>query len=231
MSLFRRGARYLGALRRVGSLQTMVRPGCSCEELTDTAFKFAGGFLKPMQVKSEIAACLMRVEALQARVVIEIGTAGGGTLMLWSRVAAEDAVIISIDLPGGQFGGGYPAWRAPIYSRLVRSSQELHLLRMDAHSRTTINKVEKVLRGRKCDFLFIDGDHTYEGVKQDFLMYSALVRNGGIIALHDIVRHHGNPDCHVDRFWSEVKSRYHCEEYVADWSQGWAGIGVLDWRL
>jgi hypothetical protein len=29
------------------------------------------------------------------------------------------------------------------------------------------------------DFLFIDGDHTYEGVKKDFEMYSPLVRREG----------------------------------------------------
>jgi len=45
------------------------------------------------------------------------------------------------------------------------------------------------LNGEPLDFLFIDGDHTYEGVKRDFEMYSPLVRNGGIIAFHDIVKH------------------------------------------
>jgi len=40
---------------------------------------------------------------------------------------------------------------------------------------------------KRGDFLFIDGDHTYEGVEGDFEMYSPLVRRGGIIAFHDIV--------------------------------------------
>lgn len=35
------------------------------------------------------------------------------------------------------------------------------------------------------DFLFIDADHSYEGVKLDFELYSRLVKKTGIIVLHD----------------------------------------------
>jgi len=35
------------------------------------------------------------------------------------------------------------------------------------------------------DFLFIDGDHSYEGVKTDFDLYSNLLSDRGIIAIHD----------------------------------------------
>jgi predicted O-methyltransferase YrrM len=35
------------------------------------------------------------------------------------------------------------------------------------------------------DFLFIDGDHSYESVRQDFLLYSKLIRNGGLLIFHD----------------------------------------------
>lgn len=37
----------------------------------------------------------------------------------------------------------------------------------------------------KIDFLHIDADHSYEGVKQDFELYSTLMNPGGIITLHD----------------------------------------------
>jgi hypothetical protein len=33
------------------------------------------------------------------------------------------------------------------------------------------------LGGERVDFIFIDGDHTYEGVKRDFEMHSPLMRN------------------------------------------------------
>jgi len=37
------------------------------------------------------------------------------------------------------------------------------------------------------DFVFIDGDHSYEGSSADFEAYYPLVKKGGIFAGHDIV--------------------------------------------
>jgi len=37
----------------------------------------------------------------------------------------------------------------------------------------------------RLDVLFIDGDHSYEGVLADWLLYSPLVKTGGIVAFHD----------------------------------------------
>jgi hypothetical protein len=38
----------------------------------------------------------------------------------------------------------------------------------------------------KIDYLHIDGDHSYEGVKKDFELYSSIVSENGIITIHDI---------------------------------------------
>jgi hypothetical protein len=37
----------------------------------------------------------------------------------------------------------------------------------------------------KIDFLYIDGDHSYEGVKLDFDLYSKILSEHGVIVLHD----------------------------------------------
>jgi len=37
------------------------------------------------------------------------------------------------------------------------------------------------------DVLFLDGDHTYQGVLADWLLYNPLVKPGGIVAFHDSV--------------------------------------------
>ncbi|MEK9183937.1 MAG: class I SAM-dependent methyltransferase, partial [Patescibacteria group bacterium] len=39
--------------------------------------------------------------------------------------------------------------------------------------------------GEPISFLFIDGSHQYEDVKKDFMLWSPLVMDGGIIAFHD----------------------------------------------
>jgi predicted O-methyltransferase YrrM len=35
------------------------------------------------------------------------------------------------------------------------------------------------------DFVFIDGDHSYDGLRRDWLAWSRMVREGGMLALHD----------------------------------------------
>jgi hypothetical protein len=37
----------------------------------------------------------------------------------------------------------------------------------------------------KIDYLHIDGDHSYEGVKKDFELYSTIMSESGIITIHD----------------------------------------------
>jgi len=140
------------------------------------SFRLVHISIRPAQVKEEIIQLLKVLKKLQPMIVCEIGTAGGGTLFLFSRVSHPNATIISIDLLGGPFGGGYPKWKTPLYKHFAYSRQRIHLIRGNSHALNTIKKVEKILAGRKLDFLFIDGDHTYEGVKKDFEMYSPLVK-------------------------------------------------------
>src|SRR5207247_1912014 len=77
-------------------------------------------------------------------------------------------------------------------------------------------------------FLMIDGDHTYEGVRQDFEMYAPLVGDGSPIAFHDILPHPEDSLCEVDRFWNEIRSGYRHVEFI-DVPPGaqYGGIGVL----
>ena len=42
------------------------------------------------------------------------------------------------------------------------------------------------------DFLFIDGDHTIKGCKQDYDLYSKKVKRGGYIAFHDYDKNRPN---------------------------------------
>jgi len=186
-----------------------------------------GGLIEPTQVRDEILELLMFLSKLNPKYILEIGTASGGTLFLFSRIASKDATIISIDLPGGAFGGGYPKWKIPLFKSFALSKQKIHLIRADSHKKETLEKTKSILGNRKLDFLFIDGDHTYEGVKKDFEMYSPLVKKGGVIALHDIVQHPPESGCEVSTFWNEIKSKYEYIEFVKSWNQNWAGIGLI----
>ena len=199
----------------------------SLDDLVDFCFYSVAGSIRPAQVKDEILGLLKIVSRMKPRVILEIGTANGGTLFLFTRVALEDAIIISIDLPGGKFGGGYPKWRGVLYKSFALPGQKIHLLRADSHKRETLEQVKAILGGREIDLLFIDGDHTYEGVKKDFETYSPLVKEGGIIAFHDIVLGPEENVGGVPEFWRKVKDSYESKEIVEDWSQNGYGIGVI----
>lgn len=198
------------------------------------SFNYVGVSIKPAQIRDEITKLLNCIRNNKPRVILEIGTAGGGTLFLFTRIADPEAIIISIDLPGGLFGGGYPSWKSPLYRSFARQKQRIYLVRGDSHNVDTLKKVEEILSDYEVDFLFFDGDHSYKGIKSDFEMYSPLVKKGGIIVFHDIAPHDKVHDpsgttIGVDRFWNEIKRNYINErlEIVKDWTQGWGGIGIL----
>lgn len=199
------------------------------EQLVDFAFSFSsfGINIKPTQVRQEIIELLTILRQRRLKTIIEIGTENGGTLFLFSRIALANATLVSVDLPEGSFGGGYPDWKTSIFKTFQQKNQKINLIRADSHLFSTYMRVQKILKGKKIDFLFIDGDHTYEGVKKDFNTYSPLVKKGGIIAFHDIVSGPIENVGGVPSFWSETKQYYNYIEIVADWNQGGFGIGVI----
>ena len=197
------------------------------EAALERVFSPAMRFIRPLQSRMELEGLLGEVARLRPSTVVEIGTASGGTLFMLARVASTDATIVSIDLPGGAFGGGYLLWRAPLYRSFARPGQRVHLLRRDSHDPSTLEALQEVLGDRKVDFLFIDGDHTYEGVKQDFEMYRPLVRPGGMIGFHDIVPHSAESGCEVNRFWNEIRGSFDSVEFVKDRRSQFGGIGLI----
>jgi predicted O-methyltransferase YrrM len=192
-------------------------------------FEFAGVGIRPMQVESELRSFLELVALEQPRAVVEIGTGRGGTLFLLASVAQPDAVLVSIDAAHaeGVFGGRRAyRHRTRLYGALGRPGQGVVFIAADSHRSETRLAVEAALRGRAVDLLFIDGDHSPDGVESDFELYSPLVRNGGLVAFHDIVPGPAEHVGGVPGFWQRIRSG-DSPELVADWGQGGCGIGVL----
>src|SRR5487761_930088 len=85
------------------------------------------------------------------------------------------------------------------------------------------------------DICLIDGDQGYDGVRRDFLTYRDLVRDGGVIAFHDIVDDHearfGRQTVawtgDVPEVWRRLKPHAQTFEFVADPEQDGYGIGAM----
>lgn len=180
----------------------------------------------------ELVQFIARVGDLKPRRLLEIGTANGGTLYLLCRVADPSARILSVDLPGGRWGGGYSRLQIPFYRRFARNQQQVVLIRGDSHAPDTVKEVQASIGPQeKLDVVLVDGDHSYDGVRSDFESYWPLLRSGGLMAFHDIAvttDDQGLP-LGVAEFWSEVKYQGRFEEIV-DESQGASfGFGLL-WK-
>jgi predicted O-methyltransferase YrrM len=225
------------------------------EDILDTIFVTKPGYgkyqLSVSQLRGELKQLAELVENSSPETVLEIGTSNGGTFYTWCRHLDSVNKIISLDLPGGDFGGGYSKANIEIYQEFA-PKKELHFIRGNSHDKSTYEQIrtDVLNNGEEIDFLFIDGDHTYQGVKQDFEWYSKLVSDGGIVAFHDIAYHPDNestvekrqieteihpkyfragahPNVNVHDFWDEIKTQYDYDEIISHPKQTWAGIGVL----
>ena len=194
------------------------------EDLVDIALKNAT--IRPIQDRAEFLEFAQLIATQRPRNVLEIGTFRGGTLFVLARLSQPDATLVSLDLPFSRFGSLSRKLQAPLFRSFTQSRQRLLLLREDSHSEETRSRVAKALDG-PIDLLFIDGDHSYNGVKSDFEMYSPLVRKAGIIAFHDIAN--VRTDYGVGRFWNEVKSTFKYREIINPGAAEAPGIGVL-WK-
>lgn len=184
-------------------------------------FVLSNQLIAPLQVRSELLEFSRIVREANPRIVLEIGTFSGGTLFVLARACQRNATVISVDI------GRTNLLRKAMFKSFAINGGKVIPLMADSHVPETYGLVSQALRSSKVDLLFIDGDHSYNGVKRDFEMYVPLVRSGGMVAFHDIAEHPPEAQCEVSRFWNELKTRYKHLEIIENHDQGWAGIGVL----
>ena len=166
---------------------------------------------------------------------IEIGTHKGGTFEELSKRC--NGLKISIDLCSGSFGGigsESAKERNEIISRIYDNT---HFIEGDSKHFDTVLKLNAILNGKKVDFLFIDGDHTFYGAQSDYIIYKQFVKQGGFIAFHDIVSSdfHAARNCHVAKLWAKLNGVSFISPDNSDCSEDakgfdnefWGGIGVI----
>lgn len=133
---------------------------------------------------------------------VEIGCYAGGSACL--MLQRKNTNVISIDL-------GHPI--NPIIveqnvNKLNKHNNKYNYIKGSSHNLDIFNKLIEHLD--EIDILFIDGDHSFDGVIKDFEMYSKLVKSGGYIIFDDYNDYQYSPAVKpaVDRLVSNLKNDY-----------------------
>mgnify|MGYP000851024512 CR=1 FL=1 len=125
--------------------------------------------------------CLAKHAAGKLRLV-EIGVWHGVTTRVLRSVMDQDAILYAVDpFSRGRLGFSIQKIIAHTEVRSVRNGRVQWV-------RTTGAEAAEQHRAQNLppiDFIFIDGDHSYEGLQADWLQWNPLVAPGGIVALHD----------------------------------------------
>lgn len=165
---------------------------------------------------------LLRIyREVKPRYVLEIGTQEGGTLFWWCKLAEPGTKIVNIDILQGQKDGKALLERWHSWRR-----NDTELVSILEYSQRALDRVKAELP--EIDWLFIDGDHSYEGAKLDFELYGPMVRPGGVIVFHDLMTPRGQEHIQVGKLWREIQhAGYLTRELWAAEDPDWGGIGVV----
>jgi len=178
--------------------------------------------VQPNQFRVEFQALLEIFRAIKPERILEVGIHSGGSLYQWMK-NAPGSLVVGVDVENGPWGDpgttDLAAWMqwAEFYGvnfqPILASSQESWV-------------VEKVLAYGPYDFIFLDGDHSYQAINHDFFNYSAMLAPGGVVALHDILQHPDDPQIQVWKLWAEISLIFETEEITSHPFQKEKGIGI-----
>lgn len=135
----------------------------------------AAGLFEPFSdTKENELACLTR-HAAGARCAVEIGTALGVSAVRIAQAMAAEGRLFCVD--------PYPADN-PVAQIATRQMRRLELAERITFLRG--RSAEMAARiPRDCDFFFVDGDHSFEGLRTDWEIVLAHLAPGGKVCFHD----------------------------------------------
>lgn len=131
------------------------------------------------------------LRSLGASRVLEVGRFAGGSTLLMAAALGPGGLITSVDRD--------PRCDDVLLATLKRWGWDDRVELLVGDSRTMPHE------GREFDALFIDGDHTYDGVRADLEHWEPALRVGGHVFFHDDADRPAI--CGVHRFCRELEAR------------------------
>lgn len=157
---------------------------------------------------------------------LEIGCCYGDNLHAVGMALPEGSKIVGVDYPGAYRGisNGYKKWRDSgqylkrAAADLLANGRNARIILGDSHEAGVIQAVAAL---GPFDAVFIDGDHSSKGVRQDWEAYGKL---GRIVAFHDIAGDTWNAK-NIKPTWWDARDGRKWKEIVAEPNN--RGIGVI----
>lgn len=191
--------------------------------------------LYPPQDPGEFEDLCQMVRELQPRHILEVGSRHGRSLvrLVEAGMPRVERVTV-IEMPEGPWGKrGSQESLETLCADLRKRGLEVDLHLIDSHSEEA-GALAESLRER-VDLIFLDGDHTEAGVRQDFGRFFPCLTRWGLLAMHDIAGHEsmwsGTAQMGVHRFWARLGETRHdlaCSRLVTPGSR--LGIGLVRHR-
>lgn len=120
------------------------------------------------------------------KTMIEIGSFVGESTVLFAqsfkKVIAIDPFLADYD-PADSTSNNFDfdnVYQTYLDRVTIHSNVQTHVM--------SSNEAVEILNEDMFDFIYIDGLHTYEGVKSDITNYLPLINKGGVIGGHDYVQ-------------------------------------------
>jgi predicted O-methyltransferase YrrM len=151
------------------------------------AVALASGLIPPRTMHTEDEAAELRAFARHARFVVELGVYEGSSALVFVDVLGPDAELHLIDPFIDESGWAMRAgWHGVPFA--TRRAVARRVRRDGPSVRWHIARSQDVGRrwgGPEVDLVFIDGDHSPAGCREDWVVWHPHVRPGGVVAFHD----------------------------------------------
>lgn len=169
------------------------------------------------QHKDELDQFVTLLKRLAPRSYLEVGARHGRMVRyLVARVPSIERISV-VDLPGARWGRENSALELVDNLNATGKPWVFH------NGNSTDPEIIQQVAARRYDVIFIDADHTYEGVLQDWSNYGPLADMA--VGFHDI-NHPPDTSCYgPSKLWNETREGKHTVEFIQPGST--TGIGVI----